>query len=54
MAYIDGPRPDDSFGVGFVSIRPTVLELQPSETLTLKIWGQGHAGGQKSDIFYGS
>jgi len=48
MTYICVHRSNDSFGVSFVSIGPSDLELRPFETLTLKFRGQGHAGGQRS------
>ena len=54
QGHICGHRSNDKFGVGFVSIGPpvsigpTVLELRFFKTLSLKTWGQGHAGGQGS------
>jgi len=48
MIYIYAHWSKDSFGVGFVSIGPPVLELRSVETLPLKISGQGHAGCQGS------
>jgi len=37
-----------SFAVSFVLIGPTLQELRLFETLTLKIWSQGHVGGRRS------
>jgi len=46
MNYIYGPRPNDSFGVSFVSIGPTVLELWSFKNLTLIFKGQGQGQGK--------
>jgi len=48
MTYICVHRSNDSFGVSFVSIGPSDLELRPFETLTLKFRGQGHVECQRS------
>ena len=48
MTYIYGPRPNDSFGIGIVSIGPAVLEFWLFENLTLIIKAQGQGQGQMS------
>jgi len=53
MTYIYAHCPNDSFGVGFVAIGPTVLELCPFKNLTLSFKGQGQGQGQMSGVnFY--
>ena len=50
MTHSYARRPTDSYGLGFVSIGPTVPELWPFENLTLRFWGQGQ--GQSLMVFF--
>ena len=52
MTYIYGPRSNNSFGVGLVSIGLAVLELRPFKTLTLKFRGEGRRRSKVSTYIY--